>query len=88
MDCRDIVREVYPDGLYQHVIVDEAQDFGNSAFKLIRALAGREHTNDIFIAGDLNQKIYGIDTKLSDCGINVVGSNTRLSIERKCRRRA
>ena len=80
LDCRDIVREEYPDGLYQHVIVDEAQDFGNSAFKLIRALAGREHTNDIFIAGDLNQKIYGIDTKLSDCGINVVGSNARLSI--------
>lgn len=81
LDCRDIVREEYPDGLYQHVIVDEAQDFGNSAFKLIRALAGREHTNDIFIAGDLNQKIYDFVTKLSDCGISVVGrSSVKLSI--------
>lgn len=81
LDCRDIVREEYPDGLYQHVIVDEAQDFGNSAFKLIRALAGREHTNDIFIAGDLNQKIYDFVTKLSDCGISVVGrSSVNLSI--------
>ena len=80
LDCRDIVREEYPDGLYQHVIVDEAQDFGNSAFKLIRALAGREHTNDIFIAGDLNQKIYDFVTKLSDCGISIVGSNKKLSI--------
>lgn len=81
LDCRDIVREEYPDGLYQHVIVDEAQDFGNSAFKLIRALAGREHTNDIFIAGDLNQKIYDFVTKLSDCGISVVGrSSAKLSI--------
>ena len=81
LDCRDIVREEYPDGLYQHVIVDEAQDFGNSAFKLIRALAGGEHTNDIFIAGDLNQKIYDFVTKLSDCGISVVGrSSAKLSI--------
>ena len=81
LDCRDIVREEYPEGLYQHVIVDEAQDFGNSAFKLIRALAGREHTNDIFIAGDLNQKIYDFVTKLSDCGISVVGrSSAKLSI--------
>ena len=81
LDCRDIVREEYPDGLYQHVIVDEAQDFGNSAFKLIRALAGREHTNDIFIAGDLNQKIYDFETKPSDCGISVVGrSSAKLSI--------
>ena len=40
------------------VIVDEGQDFGPSAYRLLRAIAGSEHTNDLFIVGDAHQRIY------------------------------
>ena len=38
--------------LYSSVIVDEGQDFGPSAYRLLRAIAGKERTNDLFIVGD------------------------------------
>lgn len=59
--------------LYQSVIVDEAQDFGAVAYKLIRSLAGPEHSNDLFIVGDAHQRIYGRPVVLKNCGINIAG---------------
>lgn len=65
---------------YAHIIVDEAQDFGNNAFRLIRALAGEPHANDIFIAGDANQRIYRNRAVLSQCGIDVRGRSRNLRL--------
>lgn len=62
------------------VIVDEAQDMGPQAFKLIRALVP-PGPNDLFIVGDGHQRIYGKHkVVLSQCGINIRGRSTRLKI--------
>ncbi len=64
--------------LYASVIVDEGQDFGPSAYRLLRAIAGSEHTNDLFIVGDAHQRIYRNKVILSRCGINVKGRSGKL----------
>lgn len=64
--------------LYASVIVDEGQDFGPSAYRLLRAIAGSEHTNDLFIVGDAHQRIYKNKVILSRCGINVRGRSGKL----------
>ena len=63
---------------YKAVIVDEGQDFGPSAYRLLRAIAGSEHMNDLFIVGDAHQRIYKNRVTLSRCGINVRGRSGRL----------
>lgn len=66
---------------YKAVIVDEAQDLGPQTFKLIRAIAGKEHANDIFIVGDTHQRIYSNNKViLSKCGINIKGRSSKLKI--------
>lgn len=65
---------------YKSVIVDESQDLGTQAFKLIRQIAGEEHKNDIFIVGDTHQRIYSNKVVLSKCGINIRGRSQRLKI--------
>lgn len=47
---------------------------------MIRALAGEEHPNDIFIVGDSHQRIYRNHPTLSKCGINVRGRSSILKI--------
>ncbi len=65
---------------YAHIVVDEGQDFSDNAFRLLRALAGPEHPNDIFIVGDSHQRIYRNKPTLSKCGINVRGRSSILKI--------
>ena len=65
---------------YVSIVVDEAQDFGMAAFRLLRALAGEEHTNDLFIVGDAHQRIYKNKVTLSKCNINVRGRASQLRI--------
>lgn len=65
---------------YVSVIVDEGQDFSDNAYRLIRAMAGVEHPNDIFIVGDSHQRIYRNHPTLSKCGINVRGRSSILKI--------
>lgn len=65
---------------YSTVIVDEAQDMGAQAFRLIRALVepGR---NDLFIVGDGHQRIYGRNkVVLSKCGIDIRGRSRKLRV--------
>lgn len=64
--------------MYVAVIVDEGQDFGPSAYRLLRAIAGSEHINDLFIVGDAHQRIYKNKVILSRCGINVKGRAGKL----------
>ena len=58
---------------YTAIVVDEAQDFDVASFKLLRALLGEPHANDLFIVGDPHQRIYGKPVVLSRCGIEVRG---------------
>lgn len=68
--------------IYEHVIVDEAQDFGNAAYKLIAKIVAHRSTevNSLYITGDAHQRIYGHKVVLSRCGINVRGRSRRLRI--------
>ena len=79
-ECRIILEKQFPAGRYEHIIVDEGQDLSPSAFRLIRALAGEPHQNDIFIVGDAHQRIYRNKAILSKCGINVRGRARKLRI--------
>ena len=65
---------------YASIIIDEGQDFSDNAYRLIRALAGEERPNDIFIVGDSHQRIYRNHPTLSKCGINVRGRSSILKI--------
>ena len=62
---------------YAAVVVDETQDMGAEALKLIRAIAGPEHADDLFLVGDAHQRIYGRPVALMHCGINVRGRRSR-----------
>ena len=55
----------HPEGIYPHIVVDEAQDFSTNAYRLLRAMAGPQHQNDLFIVGDAHQRIYNRRTTLS-----------------------
>ena len=79
-ECRIILEKQFSAGRYDHIIVDEGQDLSPSAFRLIRALAGEPHQNDIFIVGDAHQRIYRNKAILSKCGINVRGRARKLRI--------
>ncbi|MGM9999416.1 MAG: 3'-5' exonuclease [Candidatus Bruticola sp.] len=72
-DCAELILAKTSQYYYQHIIVDEGQDFSCSAYRLLRALAGSEHADDIFIVGDSHQRIYANYPVLSKCGINVRG---------------
>lgn len=65
---------------YSSIIVDEAQDMGAQAFKLLRAMVP-EGPNDLFIVGDAHQRIYGKNkVVLSQMGINIRGRSAKLKI--------
>jgi len=61
---------------YKSIIVDEGQDMGIDAYKLIRNIV-KPAPNDIFIAADCHQKIYAKKVVLSRCGINVKGQRSK-----------
>ncbi|MDO6460772.1 AAA family ATPase [Granulosicoccaceae sp. 1_MG-2023] len=62
------------------VVVDEAQDMGSQAFRLIRALVP-SGANDLFIVGDGHQRIYGRNrVVLGQCGIDIRGRSSRLKV--------
>jgi superfamily I DNA/RNA helicase len=69
------------DGSYlaDHVLIDEGQDLGPAHWQLMRALAG-PHADDLFIAEDSHQRIYGQRVALSAYGIRIVGRSQRLTL--------
>lgn len=79
-ECSLLLKKRNVRAKYAHIIVDEAQDFSDNAFRLIRAFAGEERTNDIFIVGDAHQRIYKNKPMLSRCGINIRGRSNLLKI--------
>ncbi|WP_274557131.1 UvrD-helicase domain-containing protein [Streptomyces spiramyceticus] len=64
---------------YRHVVIDEAQDLHPAQWRLLRALVAPS-PDDMFIAGDTHQRIYGNKVSLRSLGISVTGRSTRLRI--------
>jgi superfamily I DNA/RNA helicase len=62
---------------YRAVVVDEVQDFSADALRLVRAIAGPERPDDLFLVGDAHQRIYRRATSLSSCGIQVRGRRSQ-----------
>ena len=80
-DARKILEEEGDVLPYRSVVVDEAQDMGTQAFKLIRQMIpGGDQENDLFIVGDAHQRIYDRQVVLKHCGINIVGRSHKLRI--------
>lgn len=66
------------DAEYASIVVDETQDFGPQALKLLRAMipAG---ANDLFFVGDGHQRIYSRNrAAMSRCGIDIRGRSRKL----------
>jgi superfamily I DNA/RNA helicase len=64
---------------YRAIIVDEAQDFHEEEWRLIRAMVPRG-PNDIFVVGDAHQRIFGGQIVLGRCGIDIRGRASKLRI--------
>jgi superfamily I DNA/RNA helicase len=79
-DARLLLREKEPNLSYRSIIVDEAQDMGVQAFKLIRQIIPQEAKNDIFIVGDAHQRIYKHRVVLGQCDIKIIGRGRKLRI--------
>jgi hypothetical protein len=62
-----------------HVLVDEGQDLEPAKWKLLRAIVA-EGPNDLFLADDAHQRIYGRPTVLSHYGIAIRGRSRRLTL--------
>ncbi|GAA3571376.1 3'-5' exonuclease [Microlunatus spumicola] len=65
--------------LFDHVLVDEGQDLSPPHWLLIRSLAA-VGPDDVFIAEDSHQRIYGRRITLKQFGIAVVGRSRRLTL--------
>jgi superfamily I DNA/RNA helicase len=79
----EILSSEAPNLPYAAVIVDEAQDMGEQAFRLIRAIVPESPSGDLnslFIVGDAHQRIYGRRASMAGCGINVRGRSRRLRL--------
>ena len=79
--CRRSARLILEDASfkYQHVVVDESQDFGPGEMELIRTLV-QEGRDDIMLAGDSGQRIYRISYPWSEVGIDIRGRSRKLNI--------
>lgn len=64
---------------FRHIIIDEAQDLSPDQWRPLRA-AVAEAPDDMFIAGDTHQRIYGNRVSLREVGINIAGRSSRLNI--------
>jgi len=62
-----------------HVLVDEGQDLTPVQWQLLRALVP-EGQDDLFIAEDAQQRIYGQRVVLGRYGIRIVGRSRRLAL--------
>ncbi len=82
-EATELLSAEAPNLPYCAVVVDEAQDMGEQAFKLIRSivpLRADGDKNSLFIVGDAHQRIYGRRASMASCGINVRGRSRRLRL--------
>lgn len=65
-------------GAYCAILVDETQDFGPQALRLLRAMIP-PGVNDLFFVGDGHQRIYSRNrAAMSKCGIDIRGRARKL----------
>ena len=65
---------------YVAMLVDEAQDMGAQAYRLVRHIVPAG-ANDLFVVGDGHQRIYGRNkVVLGRCGIDVRGRSRKLRL--------
>lgn len=64
---------------FDHVVVDEAQDLYPGQWRLLRA-AVAEGSDDVFVAGDTHQRIYGPQVSLAEVGLKVRGRSSKLRV--------
>ncbi len=65
---------------YSAIVVDETQDFGPQAIRLLRAIVARGN-NDLFLVGDGHQRIYTRNkAALSRCGVDIRGRSRKLYV--------
>ena len=63
---------------YSAIVIDETQDFGPQALKLLRAMMPCE-SNDLFFVGDGHQRIYSRHrAAMGKCGIDIRGRSRKL----------
>ena len=63
---------------YSAIVIDETQDFGPQALRLIRAIV-EPGENDLFFVGDGHQRIYSRNkAAMSKCGIDIRGRSKKL----------
>ncbi|WP_048438820.1 UvrD-helicase domain-containing protein [Caenimonas sp. SL110] len=63
---------------YSAIVIDETQDFGPQALKLLRAMTPHG-ANDLFFVGDGHQRIYSRNrAAMSKCGIDIRGRSKKL----------
>ena len=63
---------------YSAIVVDETQDFGPQALRLLRAMIDRV-ANDLMFVGDGHQRIYSRHrAAMSKCGIDIRGRSRKL----------
>lgn len=79
-ELRNLLKNREYTSCYSSIIVDEAQDFSNLSFKLIKDLVKTLGENSIFICGDTKQRIYASKVVLSECGIKIRGRSYYLKI--------
>jgi hypothetical protein len=67
-----------PRGHYSAIVIDETQDFGPQALKLLRAMI-EPGSNDLFFVGDGHQRIYSRNrAAMGKCGIDIRGRSRKL----------
>jgi hypothetical protein len=65
-------------GLYPSIVIDETQDFGPQALKLLRSMVPPT-PNDLFFVGDGHQRIYPRNrAAMGRCGIDIRGRSRKL----------
>jgi superfamily I DNA/RNA helicase len=65
-------------GPYQSIVIDETQDFGPQALRLIRSMVPVS-PNDLFFVGDGHQRIYPRNrAAMGRCGIDIRGRSRKL----------
>ncbi|MFE5410166.1 3'-5' exonuclease [Microbacterium sp. NPDC056569] len=65
--------------LVDHLLVDEGQDLTPAHWQFVRALV-RVARNDLFVAEDTHQRIYGPSIVLARYGIRIVGRSRRMTL--------
>lgn len=65
--------------LVDHLLVDEGQDLTTPQWQFLRGLVN-EGPNDMFIAEDAHQRIYGRPVRMSHLDINIRGRSRRLRL--------